>query len=161
MRKRPEPMNEPMLPDSDSDLLLARLIGRQLEGQADAAPPENDPLWDALASYRQAVHTKQETLQPDAATSDRIWAAIDRETRPPQTARIYQLSPTIYRMAIAASLLVAVAVTWMLLRPAPRTLVASADATPMTYTTPDGSQVTLRPQSQLFALGRQSLCVGR
>lgn len=154
-------MNEPLLPDDDRDLRLARRLGDQLaQGRPlrDAAP--GDDALQALARYKE---TAAATEAPDA---DALWAAIAAETHPgraeasperaadrPTRARIYRLRPA--WVAVAASLLVAVAAVWLLWpRTAPAELVAEAAGTAVTYEAPDGSVVTLRPYSALQQLER-------
>ncbi len=132
---------EPLLPDSDPDLTLAR----RLEAGADFP---DDPLARRLAAYRQ----ESAPAAVDAARSDTLWEGIAARTRP--AARIHRL-PVWTRWAAAAAVLAAVALAalWMRPREAPLFYAVAPGTTPQTVALPDGSEVTLRPGATLRQVG--------
>ena len=128
------------MPDSPppaDDLRLARQL------DAGAAPDGTDPLHDALLSARPAPLA----VEPDA--SERLWAGIDAATREGRPAlRLVRVS----RWAVAAAAVLAVgAGLWFATRGPD--VVAVAQAEVETWAAPDGSTVTLRPNSRLVRLG--------
>ncbi len=130
---------EPLLPDSDPDLTLARALER-----GEAVPEQDAALVSRLDTYR---HATRPPLDP--ARSQALWSAIDAQTRP--VARLYTL-PTWGRwMAIAAVLLAGVAVVALLRSTpdAPQFYAAAPGSTPAVISLADGSRVTLRPGSTL------------
>ena len=144
-------MNEPTLPDHDRDLQMARSIGRQLESGRPLSPlAAADPMMDALLQFRTAYTASQDTLLPEADVSRRLWNAIAEVTINRRPARIVMLRPAVFRFAVAASLLAAVAIGWLLMRPAATPqLLAEAGTVIVRHVLDDGSAVTLRPHSRL------------
>ena len=105
-----------------------------------------------------AVPELPETPKIPPVPAARMWQAISAATKPIQytaspKARIFSLNPIVYRIAIAASLMAAVAISWMLFikTPAPE-LLAVANQEVSNYTLADGSTVALRPHSKLYRL---------
>ena len=152
-----------MLPEDDRDLSMARRIGTRLDERAPLERTAEDEPSDDASFYRALLTFKQapEDAAPPAGTADRVWAALEQQMAQDQTATA-QPRPTLRLIrslsrrtwiAAAASVLMLVAVGWLLLNrtPAP-VLLASADASIVTYTAPDGSVVRLRPHSTLYAL---------
>ncbi len=146
-------MSDALLPNNDPDLELARAIGRG--AGIDRA---NDPFADMLLAFRDDVAGERAGFDPQPETSARIWQAIALHTtrpmaieRPPHPRARSTRFP---RMALAGSLVAVAVLAWLLViqRSAPQALLASADAIPVTYSTDDGSIVTLRPHSSLYLL---------
>lgn len=132
---------EPLLPDDDPDLALARRLA------AGEAPGPTDAAWlRAAEAYR-----RETQATPSEARSERLWSGIAVETRP--AARIHRL-PTWTRWAAAAVLLMGVALVARFLdTPDPLFVVAPPGAVPQTVALADGSEVTLRPGSSLRQVG--------
>ena len=159
-------MNEPILPDNDKDLELARRIGAMLASkQFSSEALKGDPFGQALLKFKKEAGeiTTPEPVTPEQ--SDRMWAAIEGAMGPNRTAdrpaslgaRIFRLSPTFSRIAIAASVLVALVIGWYVIQQQPsQLLVAEAGAASVTHTLNDGSQITLRPHSRLFEMEARS-----
>ncbi len=130
------------LPPNDRDLRLARQL------DAGEAVDGSDALHEALETVR------SQPAQPEAETSERLWAGIEAQMTPDRPAsrpplRLVRTAPV--RWAAAALVLLALGVTvWMTQRPDP-TVVASTEI--VTWDAPDGSTVTLRPNSRLVRLG--------
>lgn len=159
--------DDTMLPDDDRDLAMARRLGTMLDQQvpldraAEGAPSEDEAVYEALVSLKQAQDAAQ--APPPATLSERVWATLDdriTQDQPsaaprPALHRVYPLSVsrTARVWLAAASVLLAVAVGWLLWSRTPAPLpVASAETDIVTYTTRDGSVVRLRPHSRLYAL---------
>lgn len=158
-----------MLPEDDRDLTMARRLGARLDQHApldraaEDEPSDDASFYQALVSLKQAYPAET----PPAGTSARVWAAIEQQieqdpaTASPPASPEAQPRPVLRLIRsraartwlAAASVLVLVAAGWLLWgrTPAP-VLLASADTAIVTYTTPDGSVVRLRPHSQLYAL---------
>lgn len=125
-------------------------LARRLD--AGEAPDGSDELHDALDSVRPASLP----VAPD--TSERLWAAIAGEIEKDQTADPAQdraplrLVPRrVVRWAAAAAVLLALGAGLWQLQRAPN-LVAAAEGEIVTWEAPDGSTVTLRPNSRLVRL---------
>lgn len=140
-------------PPSDPNQRLAERIGAALDqGDPLESVLPDDDLGEALRAHREA--TREADL--DAAPSERIWAAIAAQTQPStdtantdaHPARIVQM-PAVRRWAVAAVLLMAVGLAWMVFRAPGPDVVAQAAASVVSYTAPDGSTVQLRPHSTL------------
>lgn len=151
-------MNEPILPDNDIDVQLAKKLGMLLEERTALSAREQDPFVQLLGQLKSNHIEEKAGLLPDRASSARMWQAIHSATKPEQSAtspqaRIFSLRPAMYRIAMAASFLVAVAIGWVLFvqSPAP-TLLAEAGQDISIYTLSDGSNITLRPHSKLYSV---------
>lgn len=137
------------------DAALARRIGAYLRGEAPLQPREATPdqaLIEALHEYRTDHQMAGDGVSPD--TSDRLWSRIaqDAGLAPQPPARIFRLSAARTALAVAASLLVAGVLAFLLLRPPAPDVLAAADATAVTYTADDGTRITLRPHATLVRL---------
>lgn len=142
---------------SDRDEALAQRIGQLREaGRELASDPEltSDPLGRALLAWADAV-------KPVAPLERRarIWQQIEARMRRSEADRAPQRRwlerPSRWPRAwVGALVLLAAGLGWWLYlgREAKPVLVASAAATLQVYTAPDGSQITLRPHSQLYLL---------
>ena len=155
-------MSDPILPDNDIDVQLARKLGMLLEENSPVMEAGDDPLINMLSQLK---ISSQESRFTDRATSARMWEQIYAATQPSDqsssstdstaqpTAKIFTLNPTIYRLALAACLLAAVAISWMLFVRAPApVLLASAGQTIAQVTLENGSTVALRPHSKLYSV---------
>lgn len=135
-----------MLPDDDRDRQLARRLGEA----RDAGRPFEAPDDALFQSFLDGYRTRRLIEPLPEGTSARLWAGIeprlgqDRPARPRAVPR--------RTLALAAVVAVLVAVGWWLLRPQAPVLLAEAGAQAHTLTLADGSTVTLRPGSRLFAL---------
>jgi len=140
--------DEPPAPD----VALARRIGAYLRGEAPLQPRNgtDEALVEALNDYRTDLQVAHEGLSPGA--SDRIWQRVARETgisAQEQKAKIFTLSSARTAMAVAASVLLAGVLAFLLLQSPQPEVVAASDASTVTYTDDDGTRITLRPHSQL------------
>ncbi len=151
-------MNDPILPDNDIDVRLSRKLGMLLENRGTDWQPGNDPFGEMLGQLKISYQATKVDHLPDAEASARMWNAIQTATKPAiettkPGARIFSFSPTFYRAAIAASLLLAVAVSWMLFVRSPGpTLLAEANQSLAHFTLEDGSSISLRPHSKLYSV---------
>ena len=153
-------MNEPILPDNDRDLQLARAFGQSIaSGSSMAVSSSDDPMAASLSSIREVLLPIQDVYRPDANASHLLWQSIEQATslhekKAPSKTPIYTLQPAIYKFAAAAACFLAmVALGWFLLQPSSKPeLLAKAGDQLVNYTLADGSEVTLRPHSQLFRL---------
>ena len=146
-------MNDRSLPENDKDLQLARRIGKLLD--AEQLSPEallQSEFEQVLGQFKKAEsQTAQSQVSPEV--SNKMWNAISTATQsasiPKGTqAKIFTLWP---RIAVAASILVAIVIGWLVLQPTPGpTLVAQANDTILVHTLGDGSTITLRPNSALY-----------
>lgn len=150
-------MSDPILPDNDIDLQLARKLGDLLAEPAHRwQAGSSDPLLRALGTYKASLQAAPPTISE--TVSNRLWNEIYHKTRPAEHAklpkphaRIFTLNSSFTRIAIAASLLIAIALTWMLFIQAPQPeLLAESDSQIETVTLADGSTITLRPHSRLY-----------
>lgn len=145
---------------------LARQLGtvRDQEGTPEDASWADERLVDALRETITERDANRE-VQPTAAQSARIWNAIEAEMEPvPSPSLAARLStrlaavwqglaqPAVRRAAVAAVVLAAMAVAWVLLRPSSPERVAMAGARMQTYVTPGSTTVRLRPRSALYRM---------
>lgn len=151
-------MNEQILPENDPDLILARKLGARLEKRAAPLSAEERPVADRLRKLKHASRSLQQRYYPDESTSATMWQAIEATIKPAvkkeqPAAKIFQMRPLVYRMAMAASLLVAIALGWYLTRALPEpVLLASAEQSIVTHTMADGTDINLRPHSNLYLI---------
>lgn len=133
------------LPDDDRDLRLARRL------DSGAAPDGTDALDDALRAAR------PEASAVEAGTSARLWARVageigaDRPAAMPAArdrAPLRLVRTPAVRWLAAAVVLVALGVGMWTVQRGPD-LVAAAEDEIVTYEAPDGSTITLRPNSRL------------
>lgn len=161
--------NDLHLPDDDRDRQLARRLNTLLEeGKPVNSLQASDTLVASLLALKE---TQASEHAPSAETSSRMWAQVEAHVdaqpqltpaqapeRPPlrrvQQARIYRLASARTWISMAASLIILLGIAWLLLPdvPAEAQLVASSGTEIATYTAPDGSVITLRPHSDLYAL---------
>lgn len=130
------------------DQQLARQMDEYIvSGFAPAARP-NDPLATHLVDYRE--HALDQTDFPD---SSKLWMKIQKRMEPVVVHRVwYQTS--VFRYAVAAILLISAVTLAYLFRsgPASPQLIAESQELIKTYTTTDGTKITLRPNSRLFLI---------
>ncbi|WP_421774237.1 FecR family protein [Gracilimonas sp.] len=136
------------IPPSDQDLQLARLIGEtlpDLSGLKNSA----DPLLIRLFAYKNSV---SQSVEPINSTA--VWNSIHSEINTSSgSARILHLSPAIRRYVMAAAIvMIALVGSFLYQQLTAPTLVGESFASAETVTLPDGSAVTLRPYSTLFAM---------
>lgn len=156
--------NDLDLPENDRDRQLAQRVGALLDAGETLSSTDTDTLVAPLVAYKNE-RAAADTPSPEAAA--RMWAEIDAQTQPARSAtperpplrrvhkaRIYRLGTTRTWLAMAASIVILLGITWVLLTGTSDDLqlVASAGAEMTTYTAPDGSVVTLRPHSNLYAV---------
>ena len=152
-------MNEEMLPENDKDLQLARRIGKLLDTkQLSAESLAQSEFEHVLGEFKKAESTTSPT-SPSPELSNKMWSAISSATQPQASthqgpgAKIVTLRSLQYRIAIAASILVAAVIGLLLMQsPSSTTLVAQANSESVVYQLEDGSTITLRPHSSLYEL---------
>ncbi len=142
------------VPERDRDAV--RRIGFFLEGKAPLVQRDNsdEDFLEALADFRtdrkmgadQLSSRQKEELWKDIATT----AGIEQ-----RKARIFSIQSSRLVAAVAASLLLAGVLAFLLLRSPSPDVLATADTTSVTHVTEDGVRVTLRPHSQLVLLSRE------
>jgi ferric-dicitrate binding protein FerR (iron transport regulator) len=143
----------PFSSESRDQDLAARIGVLRRQGQSlDASDLTEDAVVRALLRYRDA-----QDVAPRPEQSERVWAAIEAETaeahgteekREPATVFAF---PSAVRWAVAASVVMAAVVAWLVLTGTSEPVqVAAATSSIETYTAPDGSTVRLRPHSALY-----------
>jgi len=152
-------MNEEMLPENDKDLQLARRIGKLLDAkQLSAESLAQSEFEQVLGEFKQAESATSQT-SPSPELSNKMWSAISSATQPQAStqngpgAKIFTLRPALYRIALAASILLGAVIGWLVIQtPSSPTLVAQAESESLVYRLEDGSTVTLRPYSSLYEI---------
>lgn len=139
-------------PNNDKDIRLAR----QIEQSNTEGKPltESDPVLSALKSYKS--QKKGELKQSESDRQD-VWNRIEQATRTSRkTNRLSLVSSPVLRWAAAAVLLIGITIgvfyTEMFQQPA---LLAETGASIDVVTLADGSTITLRPNSKLFAIEQE------
>lgn len=141
--------SENILPETDPDLILAKSIKEALE-MGIAFTKLDDSLINELVDFKNNELVDYERNAPNSSS---IWATIEQEIRSsPKILPFYQ-RPIAYTWAAAAVLLIAafIGVYWVSLNPSPQ-LVAQSDSTIQIIQLTDGTEVTLRPYSELYEL---------
>jgi transmembrane sensor len=146
---------------SDRDLLLRALDdtltddeAQHLQDRLDADPALRRE-YDQLQTLDRLV---RDTAEPgfEPGFADRVMARIDAEETPaaderPRRAAIYTLPSAVRWAAVAAALVIAVGLGWLVLQDdAEPTLLAEAGDAVTTYRADDGSTITLRPHATLY-----------
>lgn len=139
-----------ILPENDQDLLLAQSLGKVLDEESSFADMGND-LVDQLLEFKTG---EQSELGTTPSSSASIWAAIEAETTKKQkTANVLPFfqRTTTFAWASAAVLLIAafIGFYWINFGTEP-TLVAQTDSTIEVVVLKDGTEITLRPFSELY-----------
>jgi transmembrane sensor len=129
------------IPENDRDFLLAKEIGKSLN-KSGFVSEETDELIPLLNRYKDS----QENAAPNSST---LWEHIDEQTRP---AKILQLSRKAWFTAAAVILIAAFIGVFTMNQPTERVLIGSTESVLQTITLPDGSNVTLRPNSKLYQI---------
>ena len=155
-------MNEPNLPSDDKDLRLAQRIGKLLEDQQFSGESlSGDPFEETLKRFKQRHGSSHTSSASSSEVSERMWRHVEQAMQPSLAdskvhqphARVFSLSSNVLRLAIAASVAFLIAIGWLLLRQSDSSLlIAEAGSTAYTHSLADGSQITLRPNSQLYSL---------
>lgn len=140
---------EQQLPENDQDLQLARSIGQVLDSDSDFSELK-DMLVDQLVEFKTRELSGYELQTPNSSS---IWDAIESQTRPKAKVLPLYQRPIAYTWAAAAVLLIAafIGFYWISLNPTPQ-LVAQSDSVIQKVTLEDGTEVTLRPYSELYEL---------
>ncbi|MDZ4699244.1 MAG: FecR domain-containing protein [Rhodothermales bacterium] len=146
------------LPDSDRELIAARLLGKRLEEGTTAG--SSDPLVVLLDRFRTATETHRAAHLPSPDQSARLWQAIVQQVTTPAEAgarppvRRQRTRSRFIRLSIAASLVGVLALVWLITQraEAPELLAEAAEAA-VIYTTEEGSIITMRPHSRLYRFG--------
>lgn len=151
-------MTDQLLPNNDPDLRLALHIGDYLEGNDDLQGME-DPLISPLVAYKKQQNKRLDSIP--SYDSQTLWDTISRETEPQQeSGKIYRLgkswSGSKVIWATAASLLIAAFIgIYYYTMQQPEVIASSAESIE-TVVLEDGSKITLRPHSTIFALSKSS-----
>ncbi len=140
---------EQNLPENDLDLLLAKSLGSVLDSNSSFSEV-NDALIDQLVGFKNSELSDYENSSPNSVS---IWDAIEAETKTKASIIPFYQRPIAYTWAAAAVVLIAafIGFYWISLNPTPQ-LVAQSDSTITTVVLDDGTEVTLRPYSDLFEL---------
>lgn len=133
---------------SEQDLQLARLIGENLPDLS-GLESSTDALLVRLFAYKNSV---SQSVEPINSTA--VWDSIQSEINESSgSARIVQLTPAIRRYAVAAAIAVfALLGSFIYQQFTAPALIGESFATAEVVTLTDGSTVTLRPYSSLFAV---------
>lgn len=137
------------LPENDLDLLLSISLGETLNSKSSFSNL-NDALIDRLVEFKEQELSHYANHAPNSPT---IWAAIETETKPrAKVIPLYQ-RPIAYTWAAAAVLLIAAffGFYWVTLDSNPQ-LIAQSDSVISTVVLDDGTEVTLRPYSELYEI---------
>lgn len=147
-----------LLPDNDKDLQLARQIGSYLDGQLELETVE-DPLIPMLLGYKNERKQRSYADSSVSVVSNQVWRQIEEQTDTgKQGARVYQLgrSKTRAIWTTAAAILIAAFLgIYYFMNQQPQ-MVASSNQQIQTVQLIDGSKVTLRPHSAIYALTQSS-----
>lgn len=137
------------LPKNDPNLLLAQRLGESLRSGADFSDLE-DKLVDQLVGFKNDELSSYENTTPKSLS---IWEGIEAKTSAKAKILPFYQRSIGYAWAAAAVLLIAafVGFYWVSINPNP-TLVAKTDSLITTFILEDGTQVTLRPYSELYEL---------
>lgn len=137
---------------NDKDLQLARLIKQARETGTPLEEIDSDePLLASLLSYKQQ---KEDSFAIDESEKKEVWKGIAAETRSSSKTKITPLfGEKTIRWAAAAILLIAGLFSFIYLQFYQQpTLVAESRTSIKSVQLSDGSTVTLRPHSKLYAL---------
>lgn len=144
--------NPNILPPNDPDLLLAKRIGEVLP-DLKTLDAEEDSLLIDLFNYKRSVEEREKETINSVSIWDSIESRINESGSENAKGRILNFSPAIRRFAIAASILIAAIVGSFLLQDQPQsTLIGESFASISQVTLNDGSTVSLRPYSKIFAI---------
>lgn len=136
-----------LLPDNDPDLILSQQVGEALSSGADFSSL-NDPLIDLLAEFKDEELKTYSNYELDSAN---LWKSIDQKTKQPAKITPLFQRRIAYTWAAAAVFLIAAFVGFFWITSSPDTiLVAQSEASILSISLEDGTEVTLRPYSQLF-----------
>ncbi len=139
-----------LLPENDQDLILAKELGRVLESGKGTSEFQ-DSLIQFLLDYR----TKElHEITKLSSESDDIWNNVYKETTLRQHAAVTPLtkkSSNTWIWAAAATVLIAafLGIFW-LVNPSQPNLIASSGSGIKMVQLSDGSQISLRPNSELY-----------
>ena len=143
-----------MLPENDKDLKLARRIGKLLDNKQFKAESLNQDEFELMLGKFKEAEASRNAENPEHSTA--MWNAISAATQPTLTtnqprAKIFTLRPSMYRWAVAASILITAVIGWLVIQPpSPPTLVAQAQDDIYIHQLEDGSTITLRPHTSLY-----------
>tara|TARA_R110000868_G_scaffold304437_16_gene565247 strand:- start:23040 stop:23993 length:954 start_codon:yes stop_codon:yes gene_type:complete len=138
---------EQNLSENDLDLLLSQSLGNAL-GSRSSFSELQDSLIDQLVEFKKSERSYYENHAPNSGS---IWEAIEAETKAKVTPLFQR--PITYTWAAAAVLLIAAffGFYWISLNPNPQ-LVAQSDSAISTIILDDGTEVILRPYSELYEI---------
>lgn len=142
------------IPENDADRLLAKQFGQIVKGEK--SPSEvNDTLLKTLFKVRELEEQSEASIPVRGQQA--VWKRIHRSITTPakrSSAKVWKL-PYPQRWswaAAAAAIIVMIVSSILLLRPPGPQLIAEAGSSLAIIELRDGSRVTLRPHSQLYAL---------
>lgn len=137
------------LPQNDQDLLLAQALGKVLNERSSFADMGDD-LVNQLLEFKTGELSE---ISTPSSSTESIWLAIEAETTKKKSANVLPFfqRTTTFAWASAAVLLIAafIGFYWISTGAEP-TLVAQADSTIEVVVLDDGTEVTLRPYSELY-----------
>ena len=140
--------SENNLPLNDPDVVLAQSIGALLESRS-SFKEINDPLIDQLVIYKELEIS---AITHSTENRNTFWQHIETKTkkRPNNIIRLIAQQP-IYAWASAAVLLITAFIGFYWIKQQPQLeLIAKSGSKIEIITLDDGTEVTLRPNSQLY-----------
>ncbi|GAB5408601.1 MAG: hypothetical protein BalsKO_09660 [Balneolaceae bacterium] len=140
---------EQNLPENDLNLLLAQSLGTVLDSKTSFSTLQ-DSFINQLVEFKNSELTDYENHSPNSIS---IWDAIEAQTKQKATIIPFYQRPIAYSWAAAAVLLIAafIGFYWISLNPTPQ-LVAQSDSSISTIVLDDGTEVTLRPFTELYEI---------
>lgn len=144
------------LPNNDRDLQLARRIGNYLDGISELSMQE-DSFTQALLTYK--MSRAEAISSAPAIDTDKVWERIEEQTKPAsgnEKATVHRIFNNAKVWAVAASILIAAFIGIYYYTLPQAEMIASSMQQIKTVILDDGSTVTLRPNSSLYALAMNS-----
>ena len=135
---------------TEQDFDLARRLMTRLESGLSDSDSEsgNEPLFDLLDAYKQTASLKTET-SPSSAVHEAIFESIESD-EPKKETSIFTLRSTFLKIAALFLAIAGLGLIYFILQPSGPQLIAQSGSAKQVTELPDGSVVTLRPNSQLF-----------
>ena len=134
---------------SQEDLDLARRFMDRIETGASQSAGK-DPLFDVLEAYKQSASLSSES-SPSESVRNAIFDTIESEETAGETKQLTLVS-TFWKIAAVFLAVAGLALAYIIFKPAEPVLLAQSEAVQQVTELPDGSIVTLRPNSSLYEL---------
>lgn len=149
-------MSTQFLPNDDRDMQIARQIGNYLNGISELKA-NDDSFIEALLTYKKNRFEATTSVSPIHA--NQVWEGIENQIKPAaenEKATIHRIFSNAKAWAVAASILIAACIGIYYYTMPQAEMIASSLQQIETVTLDDGSTVTLRPNSSLYALAINS-----